>query len=175
LFKGLSRDLVNELIKAINEKDELLKKQEDQIIDETKKNEKLEKALAHEKEKINFLTHGLISCNDSISSLQCANDDLNAKIVKLNDRHASSSSIEHVSICTRCKYVDVDACIANVSMIARLNGHLTKLKDQAKICKVVIDNEKIKYARGVYLNVDALGLRMMLAFKGEAKRTPGSR
>jgi septal ring factor EnvC (AmiA/AmiB activator) len=108
---------VNELIKAINEKDELLKKQEGLIIDETKKNEKLEKALAHEKEKINFLTHGLISCNDSISSLQCANDDLNAKIVKLNDHHASSSSIEHVSICTKCKYVDVDACIANVSIL----------------------------------------------------------
>jgi septal ring factor EnvC (AmiA/AmiB activator) len=91
-FKGLIRDhiaKVNELIKVVNEKDELLEKQEDLLTDETRKNEKLEKALAHEKEKIKILTHELKTCNDSISSLQCANDDLSAKIVKLNECHAS--------------------------------------------------------------------------------------
>jgi septal ring factor EnvC (AmiA/AmiB activator) len=77
------------LIKVVNEKDELLEKQEDLLTDETRKNEKLEKALAHEKEKIKILTHELKTCNDSISSLQCANDDLSAKIVKLNECHAS--------------------------------------------------------------------------------------
>jgi hypothetical protein len=42
---------VHKLIKTINEKDKLLEKKGDLPIDETKKNDKLEKALAHEKEK----------------------------------------------------------------------------------------------------------------------------
>jgi hypothetical protein len=68
-FKGLSRDQiakVNELIKVVNEKDELLEKQEDILIDENNKNEKHEKSLTHEKEKIKILTHDLNTCNDSI-------------------------------------------------------------------------------------------------------------
>jgi uncharacterized protein YbcV (DUF1398 family) len=54
-LKGLNRDQiakVNEFIKTNNEKDELLEKQEDLLIDETKKTKKLEKAIAHEKEKV---------------------------------------------------------------------------------------------------------------------------
>jgi hypothetical protein len=50
---------VNELLKAINEKDELLEKKDDLLIDETLKNEKLEKALAQEKEKNKILTNEL--------------------------------------------------------------------------------------------------------------------
>jgi hypothetical protein len=53
-FKGLDRNQiarVNELIRTINEKDELLEKQEDLLINEKGRNAKLEKALAHEKEK----------------------------------------------------------------------------------------------------------------------------
>jgi hypothetical protein len=58
-FKGLSRHQiakVNELIKVDNWKNELLEKQEDLLVDEIKKNEKLEKALTHEKEKNKILT-----------------------------------------------------------------------------------------------------------------------
>jgi hypothetical protein len=47
------------------------------------------------------MTNELNDCNDSIFSLKCANNNLNAKIVNINDCHASTSSIEHVSICTR--------------------------------------------------------------------------
>jgi hypothetical protein len=71
------------------------------LVDETKKNEKLEKALTHEKEKNKILTNELNDCNDSIFSLKCANNNFNAKIVKLNDCHASTSSVKHVSIYTR--------------------------------------------------------------------------
>jgi DNA-binding transcriptional regulator GbsR (MarR family) len=56
-FKGLGRDQiakVNELIKGVNENDEHLEKQEDLHIDDKNKNEKLEKALAHKKERIKF-------------------------------------------------------------------------------------------------------------------------
>jgi hypothetical protein len=59
-FKGLSKDQiskVNELIKTINEKDELLEKQEDLLFDENVKCTKLEKALTHETEKNKILTN----------------------------------------------------------------------------------------------------------------------
>jgi hypothetical protein len=61
------------------------------------------------------LSKELNNCNASVSSLKNANDDLNAKIVKLNECHASSSSVEHVSACNRCKDVDIDARISNIA------------------------------------------------------------
>jgi hypothetical protein len=54
LFKGLDRTKIgkiNELIKYINEKDELLEKQEDLLVDEHGKLVNLEKALALEKKR----------------------------------------------------------------------------------------------------------------------------
>jgi hypothetical protein len=53
-----------------------------------------------------MLAFELSSCHDSISSLKSLNIDLNARIEKLN---VASSSLEHVSICNRCKDFDVDA------------------------------------------------------------------
>jgi hypothetical protein len=44
----------------------------------------------------------LSSCRDSISSLKNLNADLNAKLEKVN---VASSSMEHVSICNRCKEI----------------------------------------------------------------------
>jgi hypothetical protein len=42
----------------------------------------------------------LSTCHESISSLNNLNDDLNAKLEKVN---ATSSCVEHVVICNRCK------------------------------------------------------------------------
>jgi hypothetical protein len=78
------------------------------------------------------LTCDLSSCHASISSLKNTNDDLNAIIEKLN---ASSSSLEHVSIYTRCKDHDFDVCIYHVSSIAKLNDEIARLNDQLKTCK----------------------------------------
>jgi hypothetical protein len=167
-FKGLCRyqiTEVNKLIKTINEKDELLVKKDDLLVDKTKKNDKLEKVLAHEKENIKILTHELKPCNDLICSIQCATDGLIAKIVKLDNCHASSSSIEHVSICTRCKDVDVDVYIINVAMIASLKGHIAKIENQTKTGKVEIENENIKYVRVVYLNGRHLGIKDGVGFQ----------
>jgi hypothetical protein len=155
----------NKLIKTINEKDELLVKKDDLLVDKTKKNDKLEKVLAHEKENIKILTHELKPCNDLICSIQCATDGLIAKIVKLDNCHASSSSIEHVSICTRCKDVDVDVYIINVAMIASLKGHIAKIENQTKTGKVEIENENIKYVRVVYLNGRHLGIKDGVGFQ----------
>jgi hypothetical protein len=59
--------------------------------------------------------------------LKTKNVDLRNKIEKLNIAHASTSLLDHVSICTRCKYVDVDALIENVALINSQNEHIAKL------------------------------------------------
>jgi hypothetical protein len=47
-----------------------------------------------------LMSSELSSCHDSISSLKSLNTDLNAKLEKVN---IASSTVEHVSICNRCK------------------------------------------------------------------------
>jgi hypothetical protein len=160
LFKGLDRskvDKINELIYALNEKDRLLEKQEDILYEEHDKFVNVEKSIVLEIKK-NEMVAFEMSCHDSISSLKSVNVDLNAKIEKLND---TSSSLEHVCICNRCKDFDVDACNDHVSTIAMLNDDIANLHAQLKICKNECD--KIKFARdsftiGRHLSIkDGLG------------------
>jgi hypothetical protein len=61
---------LNELIEAINEKDELLDSQEDFLIKENKKFVKLKNAYAQEVEKCENLSKELSICHDSISTLE---------------------------------------------------------------------------------------------------------
>jgi hypothetical protein len=103
LFKGLDRskvDKINELIDALNEKDRLLDIQEDILYEEHDKFINVQKYLALETKKNELLSSELSSCHDSISSLKSLNTDLNAKLEKVN---IASSTVEHVSICNRCK------------------------------------------------------------------------
>jgi hypothetical protein len=76
-----------------------------------------------------MLAYDFSSCHASISSLRSINVDLNARIEKLN---VSSSSLEHVSICTRCKDHDIDACVDHASTIAKLNDETAQLNVQLK-------------------------------------------
>lgn len=85
-FKGLNReqiDKINDLIKILNEKDELVESQ-DILIREQEKYVNLEKALTHETKQNKILASELKPCNDSISCLKIENDDLCAKIKELN-------------------------------------------------------------------------------------------
>jgi hypothetical protein len=103
LFKGLYRskiDKINELIDALNEKDRLLEKQEALLYEEHDKVVEVEKSLALEMKKNAMLAFELSSSHSPITSLKSLNDDLNAKIEKLG---VASSSVEHVSICAKCK------------------------------------------------------------------------
>jgi uncharacterized protein YkvS len=87
----------------------------------------------------------LSTCHESISGLKNLNDDLNAKLEKVNE---TSSCVEHVVICNRCKDIDVDACNEHASTIAKLNNDVASLNDQLKTC---MDNyEKLKFARDAY-------------------------
>jgi hypothetical protein len=76
----------------------------------------VQKSLALETKKNEILSSELSSCHDSISSLKSSNANLNAKLEKVN---VTSSFVEHVSICNRCKDVDIDAC--NVMLPLLLN------------------------------------------------------
>jgi hypothetical protein len=71
----------------------------------------------------------LSTCHEYISSLKNLNDDLNAKLEKVN---ATSSCVEHVVICNRCKDVDFDE---HAATIAKLNNDVASLNDQLKTYK----------------------------------------
>jgi hypothetical protein len=135
LFKGLDRckvDKINELINALNEKDRLLEKQDDLLYEEHDKVLEVEKFLTLEIKRNEMLAFDLSSCHASISILKSINIDLNARIEKLN---VSSSSLEHVSICTRCKDHDIGACVDHASTIAKLKNQIAQLNVPLKTCK----------------------------------------
>jgi hypothetical protein len=103
LFKGLYRakvEKINELIDALNEKDRLLEKQEDILYEEHDKFISVQKSLTLEIKRNEMLSSELSACHESISSLRSLNDELNAKLEKVNK---SSSCVEHVVICNTCK------------------------------------------------------------------------
>jgi hypothetical protein len=162
LFKGLDRskvDKINELIDALNEKDRLLEKQEDILYEEHDKLVNAEKSLALEVKRNELLSFELSSCNDSISSLKNLNVDLNAKLEKVN---ITSSSVEHVSVCNRCNYFDIDACNTHASIIIKLNNDVANLNAQLKSCKS--ENDKKLLGMPTPL-VDIPPLRMDLVSK----------
>jgi hypothetical protein len=136
LFANLTLDQkkkLNELIETINEKDDLLECQEDLFVKENKKIVKLKNAYALEVEKCENLSKELSICNDSISCLRDKNANLNAKIEELNVCKPSTSTIENVTICTRCRDVNVDAIDDHLVMIKEQNDHIAKLN--AKIAE----------------------------------------
>jgi hypothetical protein len=92
-----------------------------------------------------MLSSELSACHETVSSLKSVNDDLNAKLEVANK---SSSFVEHVVICNRCKDFDVDACVEHLTSITKLNGEVASLNAQLKTCKS--DFGKLKFARDDY-------------------------
>jgi hypothetical protein len=126
-------------------KDRLLEKQEDILYEEHDKFVSVQKSLALETKRNKMLSSELSACHESISSLKVLNDDLNAKLEEANK---SSSCVEHVSICNRCKDFDVDACNEHLTAIIKLNDEVESLNAQLKTCKN--DFDKLKFARDAY-------------------------
>jgi seryl-tRNA synthetase len=190
------KEKLNELIGAIQEKDELLDSQEDFLIKENKKHVKVKNAYTQELEKCEKLSSELSIChdtisnlrnenakliakveklnvcddslvnlkndnasliskidklNESLSSLKIENDNLiskaknlnvcnisisnlrnenvilHAKIDELNACKPSTSSIDHVTICTRCRDINVDAIHDHLALIKQQNDHISQL------------------------------------------------
>jgi hypothetical protein len=132
LFKGLDRakvEKINELIDALNEKDKLLENQEDILYEVHDKFISVQKSLALETKRNEMLSFELSACNETISSLKSLNDELTTKLEGVNK---SSSCVEHVVICNRCKDFDVDACDEHLISITKLNDEVASLNTQLK-------------------------------------------
>jgi prefoldin subunit 5 len=148
-----------------------LDSQENFLIKENKKHVKLKNAYAQKVEKCENLTKELSICHDSISSFRTENASLvskvkelnvcndtisylrdenailNAKIEELNTCKPSTSTVENVAICTRCRDVDIDVINDHLTMIKKQNDHIAQLN--AKINEHELENEKFKFARSM--------------------------
>jgi hypothetical protein len=151
------------LIETINEKDDILECQEDLLVKQNKKFVNLKDAYALEVEKCQNLTKELDICNDSISCLITENVSLIAKIEELNVCKASTSTIERVTICTRCRDINVDAMNDHLAIIMEQNDHIAKLN--AKIAQHELENEAFKFARSMLYNGRCPGIKDGIGFQ----------
>jgi hypothetical protein len=104
-------------------------------------------SLRNENEKLLAKVKDFDVCNVTISNLRSENDILHAKVVELKSCKPSTSTIEHVSICTRCRDVDIDAIHDHMVLIKQQNDHIAKL--DAEIAEHELENEKFKFARSM--------------------------
>jgi hypothetical protein len=128
--------------------------------------EKLNASLASlriENEKLIAKAKELDVCNASISDLRDKNDVLRAKIIELNSCRPSTSTIEHVTICTKCRDVDIDAIHDHMTMIKQQNDHIAKL--DAKIAEHELENEKFKFARSMLYSGRRPGIKDGIGFQ----------
>jgi hypothetical protein len=100
-----------------------------------------------ENDKLISKAKDLNVCNVSISNLRNENAILHAKIDELNVCKPSTSTIEHVTICTRCRDINVDAIHDHLALIKQQNDHIAQLS--AKINEHEIENENFKFARSM--------------------------
>jgi hypothetical protein len=75
---------------------------------------------------------------------------LKSKIDELKSCKPSASTVYHVSICMRCRDINVDAIHDYVAMIKQQNDHIAKL--DAKITEHELENENFKFARSMLYN-----------------------
>jgi hypothetical protein len=98
-----------------------------------------------------------------MSCLRTENASLNAMIEELNACNVSTSTVEHVIICTRCRDVIIDSMNDNLTMIKEQNDHIAKLN--AKIVEHELENEKIKFARSMLYNGRRPGIKDGIGFQ----------
>jgi seryl-tRNA synthetase len=115
--------------------------------------DKLNESLASlkiENDKLISKVKDLNVCNVSISKFRNENVILHAKIDELNSCKPSTSSVDHVSICTRCRDINVDAIHDHLALIKQQNDHIAQLT--SKINEHEIENENFKFARSMLYN-----------------------
>jgi hypothetical protein len=99
-------------------------------------------------------------CNNSISCLRNENVILHAKIDELNVCKPSTSIVDHVTICTRCRDVNINDHLA---LIKQQNDHIAQLT--AKINEHEIENEKFKFARSMLYSGRLPGIKDGIGFQ----------
>jgi hypothetical protein len=81
----------------------------------------------------------------------------------LNASNISTSTIEHVTICTRCRDVNIDAMNDHLAMIKEQNDHIAKLN--AKIAEHELENEKFKFAHSMLYNGRRPDIKDVIGFQ----------
>jgi hypothetical protein len=120
-------------------------------------------SLKIENDKLIAKAKDLNVCNDSISCLRNDNATLYAKIEELRSCKPSTSTVEHISICTRCRDVNVDAIHDHLALIKQQNDHIAQLT--AKINEHELENEKFKFARSMLYNGRRPGIKDGIGFQ----------
>jgi chromosome segregation ATPase len=120
-------------------------------------------SLKIENDKLIAKAKELDVCNVSISNLRNENVILHAKIDELNACKPSTSTVDHVSICTRCRDINVDAIHDHLALIKQQNDHIAQLS--AKIDEHEIENEKFKFARSMLYSGRRPGIKDGIDFQ----------
>jgi hypothetical protein len=102
-------------------------------------------------------------CNDSVSYIRDENAMLKSKIDELNICKPSTSTIDHVTICTRCRDINVDAIHDHLALIKQQNNHIAQLT--TKINEHEIENENFKFARSMLYNGRRPGIKDGIGFQ----------
>jgi hypothetical protein len=120
-------------------------------------------SLKIENDKLISKAKDLDVCNVSISNLRNENAILHAKIDELKSCKPSTSTVDHVSICMRCRDINVDAIHDHLALIKEQNDHIAQLT--AKINEHEIENEKFKFARSMLYNGKRPGIKDGIGFQ----------
>jgi hypothetical protein len=80
-----------------------------------------------------------------------------------NTSNVSTSTVEHVTICTRCRDINIDAMNDHIAMIKEHNDHIVKLI--AKIAEHELENERFKFACSMLYNGRRPGINDGIGFQ----------
>jgi hypothetical protein len=121
-------------------------------------------------EKLDVSDDSIVSLRNDNASLITKIDKLNASLSSLKIENEkliackpSTSTVSHVSICTRCRDVNVDAIHDHIAMNKQQNDHITKL--DAKIAEHELENEKFKFARSMLYSGRRPGIKDGIGFQ----------
>jgi hypothetical protein len=84
-------------------------------------------------------------------------------IVELSTCKTSTSNVDHITIYTRCRYVNVEPMDDHLAMIKQQNDHIAKLT--AKITEHELKNKKFKFARSMLYNGTRPGIKDGIGFQ----------
>jgi hypothetical protein len=84
----------------------------------------------------------------------------------MNALSPSTSTVEHVTICIRCRDINIDAIHDHLALIKQQNNHIAQLS--AKINEHDLENEKFKFARSMLYSGRRPGIKDVIGFlKGD--------
>jgi hypothetical protein len=120
-------------------------------------------SLEIENDKLITKAKNLNVCNDIVSNLRNENVMLHAKIDELNVCKPSTFTIDHVTICTRCRDINIDAIHDHLALIKQQNDHIAQLS--AKINEHDLENENFKFARSMLYSGRRPGIKDGIGFQ----------